>query len=325
MNDPRFTHVGPLVVACLRITDLRPEVDPLTGAVARDAQGNGLSAADAAALELSLRIAGVWSGRVVALAVGPPAIDPVLRDVAALGVTVLRVSPETVDPDRGYAAELADDEQRLARTIVASLVPYGPPDLIVCGDRSTDRGTGALPAFLAHQLGAVQALGLVALTPDDTVTGGGRALIAERRLDAGWRERLGVPLPAVCSVEGAGVRLRRASLGGALTAAAAPVPVNGISPADRPEREEAIPAVRIGPTRVFEPRARVLPAPESTDPRVRLLALTGALVAHDPPTVIGPVGPSEAADELMAFLVRHGYLDPTDPEQAGTSGKGTGR
>ena len=327
MNDPRSAHDGPLVVACLRITDLRPEVDPLTGAVTRDAQGDGLSAADAAALELTLQIAGVWSGHVVALAVGPPSIDPVLRDVAALGPTVVRVSPDTVDPDRGYAAELADDEQRLARTIVASLVPYGPPDLIVCGDRSADRGTGALPAFLAHQLGAAQALGLVALAPGDAVTGGGRTLIAERRLDAGWRERLEVPLPAVCSVEGAGVRLRRASLGGALAAAATPdpVPANGISRAGPPGQEEASPVVRIGPTRVFEPRTRVLPAPESDDPRVRLLDLTGALVAHDPPTVIGPVGPVEAADELVAFLVRHGYLDPPDLGRAGTAVRGTGR
>jgi electron transfer flavoprotein beta subunit len=324
MNGPRFTHYGPLVVACLRITDLRPEVDPLTGAVTRDAQGNCLSAADAAALELSLRIAASWSGQVVAVAVGPPSVDPVLRDVAALGATVLRVSPEAVDPDRGYAAELADDEQGLARTIVASLVPYGAPDLIVCGDRSADRGTGALPAFLAHHFGAAQALGLVALAAGDTATGGGHALIAERRLDAGWRERLGVPLPAVCSVEGAGVRLRRATLSGALTAAAASVPVDRISRADPPGQEEATPTVRIGPTRVFEPRTRVLPAPESTDPRLRLLDLTGALVAHDPPTVIGPVGPVEAADELIAFLVRHGYLDPSGTEQAGTSGPGTG-
>ena len=58
---------------------------------------------------------------------------------------------------------------------------------------------------------------------------------AERRLDGGWRERLRVPLPAVCSVEGAGIRLRRASLDGALSAAAAPVPVEPPTPsADQP-------------------------------------------------------------------------------------------
>jgi electron transfer flavoprotein beta subunit len=67
--------------------------------------------------------------------------------------------------------------------------------------------------------------------------------------------------------------------------------------------------VLVGATRVFTPRTRVLPAPESPDPRIRLLALTGALVAHDPPTVVGPVGAAEAADALLDFLVRHGYLE----------------
>ncbi len=53
----------------------------------------------------------------------------------------------------------------------------------------------------------------------------------------------------------------------------------------------------------------MLPAPEGHDARARVLALTGALVAHDPPTVIGPVGASSAADALIDFLVRHGYLE----------------
>jgi electron transfer flavoprotein beta subunit len=39
------------------------------------------------------------------------------------------------------------------------------------------------------------------------------------------------------------------------------------------------------------------------------LELTGALVAHDPPTIVGPVGAVEAADALLAFLGRHGYLE----------------
>ncbi len=73
---------GPLVVACLRISDLRPSVDPLEGTVTRDRLGVGLSPADAAALEHALRIAGSWGGRVVALCVGPASVEPVLRDVA---------------------------------------------------------------------------------------------------------------------------------------------------------------------------------------------------------------------------------------------------
>ena len=61
----------------------------------------------------------------------------------------------------------------------------------------------------------------------------------------------------------------------------------------------------------------MLPPPQGEDPRIRLLALTGALVAHDPPTVIGPVGADRAADELLGFLVRHGYLEHADVRRRG--------
>jgi electron transfer flavoprotein beta subunit len=55
----------------------------------------------------------------------------------------------------------------------------------------------------------------------------------------------------------------------------------------------------------------VVAPPEEDDPRLRLLALTGALVAHDPPTVVGPVDAPAAADALLDYLHRHGYLvDP---------------
>ncbi len=103
-------------------------------------------------------------------------------------------------------AELVQDEHVLARALAAACGPPGRR-----GGRLrrpvTRPGTGALPAFLAHELAAAQALGLVTLTTD------GHRLAAERRLDGGWRERLTVPCPAVCSVEAAGVRLRRAPSG----------------------------------------------------------------------------------------------------------------
>jgi electron transfer flavoprotein beta subunit len=188
----------------------------------------------------------------------------------------------------------------------------------VCGDRSVDRGTGALPAYLAHELGASQALGLVALAAE----GPGR-LVVERRLDGGWRERLRVRLPAVCSVEGAGVRLRRASLAGTLAVAGVPTPVDrslGVAEAAAPRSASG--PLHIGATRPYSPRTHVLPAPVGDDPRLRLLALTGALVAHEPPVVVHPADAAEAADVLLAFLSRHGYVDP-DASAAATAGDGT--
>ncbi len=296
----------PLVVACVRYADLRPDVDALTGAITRDVHRAGLSAADEAAVEHALRIAEAWSAAVLVVTAGPAAADDTLRNAVALGCQVLRIpwppgdgASDGLGSAQGFIEDLGGDERDLARTVAGELGAGGPPALVVCGDRSVDRGTGAFPAFLAHELGAAQALGLVGLHAE--VDG----LLVERRLDGGRRERLRVPRPAVCSVEAAGVRLRRASLPAALAAGRAAIPT--AREPGRPERPVA--PVGAGPTLPFRPRTRVIPPPDSAEPRQRLLSLTGALAAHEPPTIVGPVDPPEAADALLAFLARHGYLD----------------
>src|SRR5690606_24030261 len=143
----------------------------------------------------------------------------------------------------------------LAAAIRDAAGPAGPA-LVLTGDRSADRGTGALPAYLAHELGAAQALGLVALEAGDD------HLIAERRLDGGRRERLRVPRPAVCSVGAAGVRLRRAGLPGVLAAATAAVPVAAAAEGGPgrgvPGRAAAAAKVTVGRARPYRPRARVV-------------------------------------------------------------------
>lgn len=276
-----------LVVVLLRCTDLRAEVDPLTGAITRDPRTTALSASDAAALEHALRLAETWDGRVLAVTAAGPEADPVLREVRALGAEVRRV------PLRGtYLDELVTDERVLARALVAA-IGSPRPDLVLCADRSADRGTGALPVFVAEELGVVQAPGLVRLEAR------GEELLAERRLDGGRRERLVVPLPAVCSVEAAGVRLRRASLASSLAGADQPVPVADV--------HVPAPTLRVVAARPARPRPRHLAAPGGSA-RERLLALTGALLDHEPPTVVGPVDAVEAADVLLDYLVRHGYL-----------------
>ncbi len=317
----------PLVVVFLRITDLRPEVDPLTGSVRQDPWGIGLSPADEAALEHALRVCDAWSGRLVAVTAGPANVEPVLRQVAALGASVLRVPMADQRVEHGYARELAGDERELARVLLAAIEPFGPPQLVLCGDRSVDRGTGAVPAFLAHELGASQALGLVKLEAAPRGAAGvagvaDRALLAERRLDGGWRERLRVPTPAVCSVEGAGTRVRRASLAGALETQKLTVPLSHPRPSERggtgagPGQSDH---TRVGPTQPFVVRTHVRPAPAG-GPRIRLLALTGALATNDPPTVVGPIDSREAADELLGYLVRNGYLERLPDPEAGDEG-----
>ena len=271
-------------VACLRIVDLRPGVDPLDGTVSRDRWGVGLPPADAAALEHALRLAEAWDGRVVAVCVGPPSVEP--RAARGGRPRCLR-RPGARPRDEGdahrYVAELADDERALARTLLAAVGPFGRPDLVLCGDRSVDRGTGALPAYLAHELDAAQALGLVDVDGRRPGRAVGRAparrrmartppgAAARRVLRRGGRRP---PAPGVAR-RGPGRRRR----------AHPRRPRRSRRP--RPRAGGAGP-LHLGPDPPVSPRTRVVPPPEGDDPRLRLLALTGALVAHDPPTVVAP-------------------------------------
>lgn len=293
--------IGELVVACLAPADQRPEVDPLSGEVVVNDAMATLSAADAAALEYALRAGDAWGARVVAVAAGGASVEPALRDAASLGAGVLRVPlphvHESLDgPRRCDGTELAGDHGVVASALSSAIRACGTPALVVCGDRSSLSGAGAVPAILAHHLDSTQALGLVAMEFQP-----GGVVLAERRLDGGWRERIRLTGAAVCSVEAAGVRLRRASLNAALAAVSVQVPVASpytTSPV-------GVGRVHAGSPRFYRPRTKVVPPPAGGT-HDRILSLTGALVQREPPRVVGPVRPAEAARELLEFLRRAG-------------------
>ncbi|WP_370945610.1 mycofactocin-associated electron transfer flavoprotein beta subunit [Amycolatopsis sp. cg5] len=248
-----------------------------------ESRTSGLGAADECALEHALRLSERLDGRTLAVTAGPEPAEVVLRTALAAGIgDTLRVD---------LTEDETDDGSRVAKAL-ADAIPA--PDLVLCGDHSADRGTGATPAFLAAALGARQALGALSLAWDGK-------LLVERRLDGGRRERLDVDLPAVCSVEPADVRLRRASLPGLLAARKATITVHkALSTRDS--------RVAVTSTRPFSPRTRRVPPPEGAEPHTRLLALTGALAEHDPPRLVHPADAKAGAVELLAYLRQHGYL-----------------
>jgi electron transfer flavoprotein beta subunit len=288
-----------IVVACLAPADQRPEIDALTGTVLVHDTMASLSPADSAALEYALRAGESWGTRVFAIAAGAAWAEPALREAAAAGAHVLRVAPSATHepgegPRRCDGAELAGDPEGLASALAVAIEGLGKPALVVCGDRSSLSGSGSVPAMLAHHLGAAQALGSVSLRFEP-----GGVVLAERRLDGGWRERIRLSSPAVCSVEAAGVRLRRAPLDAALSAASVPIRVvaapAGSGAGDR--------RVHAGAPRSYRPRTKLVPPPAGGT-HDRIVALTGALAHRDPPRVVGPLGAKEAARELLDFLQR---------------------
>lgn len=267
-----------MIAVCLKWVDRRPDPRSPAGTWAPDERFAGVSNSDQAALEWALRQREWGGGEVVAVTVGPDAAEAVLGDAVAAGA------------DRGIRVDLpfGTASRSVATSLAASLTGA---TTIWCGDYSLDRGTGSVPAFLAHDLGIAQALGLVAVAFDHA------GITASRRLDGGRRERLAITVPAVLSVEGSTALLRRASLRGLL----------GTPTIERVAAELPDP-IHLAETRPYRPRPRVLAAPAGATAleRVRALTAAGAATAAHGETVT--LDPHAAADRILAALADWGYI-----------------
>jgi electron transfer flavoprotein beta subunit len=249
---------------------------------------SGTSAADEAALEIALRLAATAGDDVVAVSVGGTQAERGLRAALAAGAT--------------RAVRVDAPEALIGASVAAALAGIAAgARWVVCGDVSADRGTGSVPAFLAAELNAAQALGLVSVE-----TEGGDRVRAVRRLDGGRREILDVTPPAVLSVEGAVARLRRASLTAELDARHAKIDV--VAGPVEPVED----AARVAP---YRPRARQRPAPAG-DPleRVRELTATGAGADGPSHAEVVTLEPPAAAARILAALRDWGYLGDDSPE-----------
>ncbi len=288
---------GPVLVA-LKWVAQRPEIDPIDGSVTVDDRFAGASPADRAALEWGLRLAAGRGVGCVAVTVGPPVAEAMLRDALAAGATAaVRVDPGHSGHhghDGPGSADVAEALASVARSVDASLV--------LAGDWSLDRGTGSVPPLLAARLGWPAACGLVAISgPVD-----GR-LRLERRLDGGRRHvlELEATAAAVLSVEGASATLRRAPLAGVLAARRAAVEVRHAGLGTAPDAASAVTRHGSGP---FRPRARVLDGPPSdAAPRRRVEVLVGAGTSRTPPQRLR-LDPPAAAERILAQLREWGEL-----------------
>ncbi len=295
------------ILVALKWVALRPEVDPLTGIAHPDPRFSGAGPADTSALEWALRLRDALGGTVTAATVGPPPAEALLRQALAVGVDhAVRVD---LSGDHHAGADHADPSSRWVAAELAAVAAGSDPtrsDLVLCGYASPDRGSGAVPAFLAHDLGWPQALGLTGLVVEPDPGGTGHRLLLERRLDGGRRERLALVPPGVLSLE-PGPELRRAPLAATLTAGSALIDV-------RPARQVPPAAPTVLARRPYRPRARVVPAPGG-DTRSRLVHLLGAaqLGAHQSggggdPGAGGEVSPADAARLVLERLAAWGYL-----------------
>ena len=250
-----------------------------------DARRAGVSAADQAALEAALLLGETLGEGVTVVTLGPPAAETWLREALAVGASrAVRVDASVELPSAKVALGLA----RVVRGA----------DWVLCGDYSPDRGSGSVPVFMAAELEAAQALGLLQVAMDEEAAE--PTLTAIRRLDGGRREQLRVIAPAVLSVEGSVARLRRATLPSEMAARDATIEVVTGPRADDQHADLIRP---------YRPRPRVVPAPAGAAAldRIRSLTDAGATVAHGETVTLDPPA---AAERIIAQLTEWGYLEP---------------
>jgi len=271
------------ITACVKWVDLRPEVDSLTGHVHHDERHFGFSAADGSAVGVALQLGSAWDVPVTVVCAAPVGAESALREVAARRID--RVVRIDLDPSAAPA------------TVAAALALHISGSVVVCGDHSLDRGSGSVPAFLAHHLGVAQALGLseVGLSVVEARAGdpGARRLTALRRLGGGRKERLDITAPAVISVEAGVGHLPRAALAAVLAARTTVIEVHAAHHA-----AAAPTTTTTGVVGPYRPRPRALPAPAATAAFDRVLELTGALVERTPPQRLD-LDPEAAATAIL--------------------------
>ena len=158
-----------------------------------------LNESDAYALEEALQLKEKHGGEVIVLSAGPERIGQTIREALAKGAD--RAIHVTCD-DLG-----ARDALGVAR-LLAAAIRTESPDLVLTGLQSEDLGLGQTGVILAELLGLPHATLILHVEKTDS------SITVKRELEEGWYQEIGMPLPAVLTIQSGGNKLRYATLMG---------------------------------------------------------------------------------------------------------------
>jgi electron transfer flavoprotein beta subunit len=162
-----------------------------------------LNEPDAYALEEGLRLKEKHGGEVVVCCAGPARATQVIREALARGAD----RAIHVEDDALATADASAIAEALAGAIKAEQV-----DLVLTGLQSDDQGFGQVGVILAEKLGMPHAT----IIMEVQVTDG--ALRVKRELEGGWFQWVGLPLPALLTIQSGINQLRYATLKGIMAA-----------------------------------------------------------------------------------------------------------
>jgi electron transfer flavoprotein beta subunit len=171
--------------------------------------GFELNEPDAYALEEALRLKEKHGGEVIVCSAGPARAAQVIREALARGA------------DRAIHVEsdaLATGDANAVAEALAAALEAEQVDLVLTGLQSDDQGFGQVGVVLAEKLGMPHATIIMEVQKLDTPDGVGNALRVKRELEGGWFQWVGLPLPALLTIQSGINQLRYATLKGIMAA-----------------------------------------------------------------------------------------------------------
>ena len=176
------------IVVCVKQVPSSSEVrlDPVTHTIVRDGRQSVLNPFDLYALALAVELNASLGGEVVALSMGIPQTEALLRDAIARGV-----DRAVLLSDRAFAGA---DTLATSYALACGIQRLGGADLILCGKMAVDGDTAQIGPELAEQLQLPHVTDVQSISSlsHDTAT-------VERVSECGV-DTLRVPLPAVLCV-----------------------------------------------------------------------------------------------------------------------------
>lgn len=176
------------IIVCIKqVPDAKDvRLDPVTNTLAREGVESIMNPYDQHALEEAVRLKEKHGGEVVAITMGPPQAEEMLRQAISCGADkVVLVS------DRAFAGA---DTWATAYTLEYALKQVGDFDLILCGKQAIDGDTAQVGPGLATRLGipfvtCVQKVREVS----------GKGIVIERMMDDGF-DVVSVGFPVLLTV-----------------------------------------------------------------------------------------------------------------------------
>jgi len=274
-------------------------VDPITGQVDAERFVQILNPADACAIEAAVRLKEQFGGSILALTLGPRDAEGALRAALAIGADkALRLWTREAESWGPFTVAAA-----LAATLQRE-VP--PPDLILCGDSTSDWSSGIVGPALAHHLDLPQITGIIRL--DSTQNNQHITLRLTRRLEQGYHELLEAELPLLITVTGTLNEPRYPSLPAHLASLKASIPVIDPSTLMSNTWHDEVDQITLLEMHTPRPRPRRIATPDSHHSAYQRIGeiVSGRAIGRKTRLVEGT--PEELAQTLVTFLHERGFV-----------------